>query len=67
MIKITISKLKDQISTQKNSDKQQDLEISELKEKNQQLRKQAISSQEELTKLKQNFSLINNIVDKVID
>tara|TARA_Y100000768_G_C23613344_1_gene511555 strand:- start:13 stop:579 length:567 start_codon:yes stop_codon:yes gene_type:complete len=62
-----IKKLKKQLSSIKQEDDKQDLEIQTLKQKNQELRKQAIASEQELTKLKQNFSMINNIVDKVID
>lgn len=63
----SIKKLNQELLSYKNDDKQQDLEITSLKEKNAELRKQAISTQEELNKFRQQFTLINNIVDKVID
>ena len=59
--------LSQELSTYKKEDKEQDLEITSLKEKNSELRKQAIATQEELNKIKQQFTLINNIVDEVID
>jgi len=62
-----IKVLEDQISCMKGGDNKLDLEIVKLKEKNQELRKKSITSQQELTKLKQNLSMINNIVDKVMD
>ena len=62
-----IDKLNKDLFSYQNDDKQLDLEIISLKEKNAELRKRAISTQEELTKFKQQFTLINNIVDKVID
>jgi len=62
-----IEEFNKKLSSYQNEDKQQDLEINSLKEKNAELRKQAISTQEELNKFKQQFTLINNIVDEVID
>jgi len=62
-----IKTLNRELSIYKKEDKQQDLEITSLKDKNSELRKQAIATQEELSKIKQQFTLINNIVDEVID